>query len=95
MLLLLTQPAFAVCIIRGGVRSCVRDSKYPKYPNATQKLEESRMPENPEATGETAVLQPSAASGNAWVLTPQDTSGATVLNGTNATVLACGSSGSC
>jgi hypothetical protein len=95
MLLVPAQTAFAVCIIRGGVSTCFRDSRYPKYPNATQKRGERTAPENTEAIGETAVLEPSASDDNAWVLTPQTTDGATALNSANATLFACGSSGSC
>jgi len=52
----------------------------------------------PATNGETTVLQPASSTGNAWVLTPQTTGGGLVLQSTGsagATVVTCGSSGTC
>lgn len=79
------QPALAICIIRGGVTNCVRDTKYPKYPNATMRYEADAPAADPAPNAKTIVLQPSALSENAWVLAPENDNGATVLGGTTAT----------
>lgn len=58
-----------------------------RYPNATAaepppaSAPRSRATGNSGAAGATAVLQPSAQGGNAWVLKPQGGDGATVLGG--------------
>jgi len=56
------------------------------------------LAEEPATNGETTVLQPASSTGNAWVLTPQTTGGGLVLQSTGsagATVVTCGSSGTC
>jgi hypothetical protein len=95
MAVVASQPALAVCVIRGGATNCTGDGNYHKYPNATQKYETDTPAENPETDGQTAVLQPDGSTRNAWVLTPESTGGATVLNGASAGVLACGSTNGC
>ncbi|MDQ7247890.1 hypothetical protein [Dongia sedimenti] len=85
-LAVLTQPALAVCIIRGGATTCTRDAPYPKYPNATQKLDPDPPAADPNA--QTAVLVPTASSANAWVVSPQSANA-------NAVVLVCGSNANC
>jgi hypothetical protein len=54
-------------------------SKIARYPNAAATRPDSEPAENSDTSGEMAVLQPSTQSGNAWVLTPQSSGGATVL----------------
>jgi hypothetical protein len=94
-LVALAQPALAVCVNRGGVTNCTRDGKYPKYPNATQKLEPELPAENPETKGKTIVLRPGGSSSDAWVMVPQSGSGAVVLSSVSPGTLACGSSAGC
>ena len=94
MLLVLAQPAWAVCVIRGGVTNCVRDGKYPKYPNATMRYDQD-TPAAPAPDAKTIVLHPTGPDDNAWVLTPQSGVGATVLGGPTAAAFSCGSAGNC
>ena len=65
----LAQPALAVCVNRGGANTCYDD---PKYWTATIRPEQ----QGADGSVKTIVLQPSAVSGNAWVMTPPDSDAA-------------------
>ena len=94
VLVALAQPALALCVIRGGVTSCVRDAKI-FYPHVTHELEKTTPAETPNTDLKTIVLTPDASAENAWVLTPPTADGATVLGGTGIMAAACGSSAGC
>ena len=67
------EPAKTVCLIRGGPSICF---PYPKYWAAAT----GPQTETPGTSGtslKTIVLQPSAPSGNAWVMESQSSAGAT------------------
>ena len=80
----LSQPAWAVCIDRGGARTCVADPRKHQGIWADDSATAA-------ANGATGVLQPVSPTGNAWVLTPQTTDGGTVLRSSadGGTALAC------
>lgn len=80
-----------ICIYEDGVWTPAGFIPFPekpsgpsKYPNAASSGPRgSRAPTTAATTGETVVLQPSAETGNAWVLAPQSNSdGATCGQGT-------------
>jgi hypothetical protein len=93
MLAVLSQPAWAVCINRGGAIFCYENPKY---------WEPSVGPEK-EATGDERagsvkmiVLEPDGStSGNAWVMMPQSGDGAIAQVSTNGGVPACELGRSC
>jgi len=95
MLLVVVQPAFAVCIIRGGAKTCSRDANTPKYANSMAAFEQDTLTENPSTGGPTTVLQPSGPTNAAWVLTPQNGKGGLVLGSANAAGFDCGSGTNC
>jgi hypothetical protein len=93
MLVTVSQQAWAVCLIRGGVTTCTRS--FPGYPSVSEEPEKNPQPEAPDAGGKTIVLQQGGSSRDAWVEAPQGTPGAAVLSSANATGSACGSDTSC
>jgi hypothetical protein len=93
VLLVLAQPALAVCVIRGGVTSCIRDTKY-KYPHVTHELEKTTPAATPNTDLKTIVLHPDTGE-NAWVLAPPTADGATVMGGNGIMAAACASSTGC
>ena len=70
-------------------------SKLSKYPNGSAAGPGGQQAANPNTSSKTIVLQPSAQTGNAQVLTPQSSGGATVLRGTGSGAAVCLSGGSC
>jgi hypothetical protein len=84
MLVLLAQPALAVCLIRGGTVSCYDD---PKYWEATI-LPETKAPGG--ASVKAIVLRESSAQdNNAWVMTRQNSNTVPASGTTNAAAPAC------
>ncbi len=79
-----------ICVYDDGVWTPAGYLRFPKklagpskYPNATSAgPSNSQAATNEPAAGETGVLKPSAETGNAWVLTPQN-GGATCGQGTD------------
>jgi hypothetical protein len=94
VLVLLAQPALALCVIRGGVTSCVRDAKI-YYPHVIRDPVKTAPAEHPNTDLKTIVLQPDASGENAWVLAPQTANGATVLGDAGFVAAACGASTGC
>ena len=96
MLVVLAQPALAVCVNRGGAKTCTRDANTPKYANSMAAFAQGPLTENPSTNGPTTVLQPSGSTSAAWVLKPQSTAdGATVLGDTTTAFFDCGSTVNC
>lgn len=67
LLAALSQPAFAVCVNRGGAVACHDDPKWWK-PSAP---ESGSSAEDQPGSVKMIVVQPAASSANAWVMTPQ------------------------
>jgi hypothetical protein len=93
MLVTVSQQAWAVCLIRGGVTTCTRS--FPGYPGVSEEPDKNTQPEAPDTGGKTIVLQQGGSSSDAWVVTPQGTPGAIVLGSANPAGATCGSGTSC
>jgi hypothetical protein len=87
MLVALSQPAWAVCINRGGAVTCHDDPKYWQASVGPEKAENSDA--DAGASVKTIVLESRDLSGNAWVMTPQSGGGAITPAGADAGVPAC------
>jgi hypothetical protein len=94
VLVALAQPAWALCVIRGGVTSCVRDAKI-YYPHVIRDPVKTAPAVNPNTELKTIVLHPDASGENAWVLTPQTANGATILGGAGFMASACEATTGC
>ena len=89
-LAVLSQPAAAVCVNRGGAATCVKDSSFRNY----EPMPATGTPvDDPGTSGKTIVLQPAGSGDDAWVLIPESAEGAVVLSSANANaaVSLCGS----
>ncbi len=80
------QPAWAVCIIRGGARNCYDTSKY--WP-ADEGPETATSADAPAGDLKSIVLQPNASSDDAWVLTPGSSDGAATVRSLDISAPAC------
>jgi hypothetical protein len=74
MLAALCQPVSAACIYRGTAKTCGDD---PKYWAPAEKPEKETPETPPVSSLKTVVMQPSAATDNAWVMLPEGGGGAT------------------
>ncbi|GAB2178827.1 hypothetical protein [Dongia sp. agr-C8] len=79
-------PAWAVCIIRGGVRNCYQE---PRPWKTAEGPEQESPAVAPISELKTIVLQPSASGDNAWVLTPESGDGAVAARSINISAPAC------
>jgi hypothetical protein len=88
-----SQPAWAVCVIRGGAKTCSQDADTPKDANS---MAGARIgtPSSPSVNKKIIVLQPGSSS-DAWILAPQTNTGAVVLGAADATSATCGSEAAC
>ena len=87
MLAALSQPAWAVCVNRGGVVTC-RDDPKDWRPSAGPEKESSA--DDQVSSLKMIVLQPTAVTGDAaWVMTPESGDAAIKPASTNAAVPAC------
>ncbi len=95
MLMALSSPAWAVCVIRGGATTCTRDPNTPKYANSAIGARMATPAKTPNPNAKTIVLQPSGTSSDAWVLAPESTAGAAVLGGKSPAAFICGPGTKC
>jgi len=94
----LAQPVFASCVYHGAVKVCHDDPKYWTPSTAA----DAKGPEKPAPTEavpasslKAAVMQPSAATDNAWVMMPEGGDGASLPSAVQVGAPACEAGSRC